>query len=39
MCWKKMKLGHASCRRDVLRKSARQEFEATRHHTDPEMVR
>ena len=26
------------CRRDVIRKSARQEFETTRHHTDPEMV-
>ncbi|CAL5222716.1 g5119 [Coccomyxa viridis] len=24
--------------RDVLRKSARQEFETTRHHTDPELV-
>ncbi|CAK0783731.1 hypothetical protein CVIRNUC_006930 [Coccomyxa viridis] len=24
--------------RDVIRKSARQEFDTTRHHTDPEMV-
>ena len=39
MCQKGISLGDASCRRDVLRKSARQEFEATRHHTNPEMVR
>ena len=28
----------ARCRRDLLRDSARQEFEAARHEADPEIV-